>query len=85
MKFYCQIEDRGLNDLIDAVMAECKQKLQKKFDENYCGWDMYGHKEHFYIDLIEHAEKGDWIDVINYAAFLWNFEQYNAGLLPKKR
>lgn len=67
---------QALHAMVDAFAAEMKKKLTRKLVEGYVGWDE-PEKEEFSSDklrlaLREHCNRGDPVDVANFAAMLWN-------------
>ncbi len=51
-------------------------KLVKKYREGQTGWDDKNwSKEDKIKQIVEHAMKGDFVDVANIAMFAWNQEQ----------
>lgn len=70
---YATDELKTLNGLVSAFSYKMTDKLITKSLEGKGGWD----DEEWTIEdikkaLIEHIEKGDPIDVANFAAFWWN-------------
>jgi len=64
---------QALDGLVDSFAEEMKKKLRAKFLEGKSGWD----DEEWSIDDIKrqatnHIDKGDPVDVANFAAFWWN-------------
>ena len=63
---------RALESMVDAFCEEMKKKLIRKFPEKL-GWDNPEWRtDDIKKQLIAHVEKGDPIDVANFAAFWWN-------------
>jgi hypothetical protein len=57
--------------LVDLVQHEMREKLKKKRDEGRCGWFGPNIQSHDLKKmLIDHIEKGDMVDVINFAAMI---------------
>jgi len=75
LRFSTDIRDIGLDALIDTFAQEMKRKLHQKFQEGHRGWDTPRYKSFFKSELRKHIEKEDWIDVANFAAFLWNIQE----------
>lgn len=50
------------------------RKIVNKFKEGKRGWDDPSIKEPLKKALLEHFEKGDMVDVANFAMFIWNIE-----------
>ena len=71
-----------LLDLIEAVdnfSYDMIEKLRQKAEEGKRGWnDPNWDIEDIKQQLIEHAEKEDFIDVANFAMFAWCHQQLNA-------
>ena len=69
-----------LEELVDRFAAEMKAKLLKKANDGWYGWDEKENIEQFSEDLLDHADLQspngyadvDYVDVANFAAFLWN-------------
>lgn len=69
-------EEHALCRLVDAIGAEMKKKLIKKYrKDGYSGWDNEANAYSIASMLAEHVKKGDPVDIANLAAFLWNFQQ----------
>ena len=51
-----------------------KARFQKEFKRGKRGWADARFRKMFIALLKENVEKEEWVDVANYAAFLWNFE-----------
>jgi len=67
------IETRRLSDLVDEFASRMKAKLWRKYAEGYTGWNEIT-EEYCLIMIDHHLEKGDPIDIANFAAFLWHIE-----------
>ncbi len=70
----------ALGDLVSITSACMEMKLQNKWAKGYQGWDNPENKRFIYEKLLRHMEEASensdkWIDVMNLAAMLWNFEQ----------
>ena len=71
-----EADKQALCALVDEFSAEMKRKLIEKVDrDGYAGWD----SEEWSVDeiercLLEHVDKGDPVDVANFAAFMWNHD-----------
>lgn len=88
----CQLQEweasqsYALRRLSNAFAIEMKHKLLKKMRRGRGGWD---NAECFTLEqikqqIIDHIEKGDFVDVANLAAFAWNRDthsnqQFNIG------
>ena len=59
-----------LIDLVDAFALSMKAKLMKKHREGFYGWKSI-RKDYALRSLHRHLEKGDMVDVANFAAFIW--------------
>ena len=57
---------------IDAFAAEMKRKMRAKERQGYIGWDRPYLEEGLRRALHMHLDKGDPIDVANFAMMLWN-------------
>lgn len=73
-KFCNSVSDEDANDImVDTVAEEMRIKLQEKSEAGRRGWhnsqDCNNHD--LKLALIEHIEKGDMIDVCNYAAMIY--------------
>ena len=63
----------ALDECADAFNKAMKEKLRKKFLEGKDGWDSEDWEiEDIKLQLINHIEKGDFVDVANFAMFAWN-------------
>ena len=72
-------EDDALCELIDAFAAEMKNKLIDKRAEGWEGWRESACMDELRQNFKIHATGNldgfvDFIDVANFAAFLWNLE-----------
>jgi len=66
-------EVKALECCLKDFNNEMKSKLLKKRNEGKCGWDSPEWDiENIKSQLIKHIEKGDFIDVANFAMFAWN-------------
>ena len=66
-------ELQALDAMIDEFARLMKEKLRKKAAfEMRGGWDDPSNIDGMRVALREHMEKGDPVDVANFAAFLWN-------------
>ncbi len=64
---------KALNTCVDAFALEMKKKLRQKFLEGRHGWDSPDWpKDDIRRRMYEHIDKGDPVDVANFAMFLWN-------------
>lgn len=69
-------EEKALCVMVDAFAAAMKAKLIRQFrKKGYTGWDNMDNRNGILRALSEHVHKGDPVDVANFAAFLYNFEQ----------
>lgn len=73
---YCNfgVGQKALDKMVACFSMEMKRKLKRKYLEGYHGWD---DPENFPDEgiveaLKEHVNKGNWVDVANFAAMLWN-------------
>lgn len=63
----------ALDKLVNAFAKEMKKKLKRKALEGYYGWDSPDWTpEQVMESLRAHLDKGDPVDIANFAAFLWN-------------
>jgi len=73
MEFDYGDELRKLGALTKATCTSIMDKLHKKLNEGYYGWDTMS-VDHLRDNLIAQLEKGttpdDYIDIINYAMFI---------------
>lgn len=71
----CQ-EFASLCAMVDAFAEEMKEKLLAKLDEGMGGWDDPAWKIHGEDGIRQrmesHFDKGDPVDVANFACFWWN-------------
>lgn len=58
------------NEAVDKLAQAMKNKLAKKREKGYHGWETCKHSELVQL-LINHVDKGDPIDVANFCAFLF--------------
>ncbi len=66
-------ENAKLDDGVDAIAKAMKEKLQKKLEDGYSGWDSSDWDlDDIRRQLIEHAEKDDYVDVANFAMFAYH-------------
>lgn len=69
-------DDKALTALVDEFAAEMKLKLLAKRREGNWGWDNPENRDKIEHGLFAHLKRpGQWIDVANYAAFLWNIDR----------
>lgn len=68
-------EGKSLEMLVDAFAEAMKAKLRKKILEGYKGWDDPKWTREKIVEALKaHLEKGDPVDIANFAAFIWNRE-----------
>ena len=69
-------EMKALNIMVDAFAKAMKAKLRDKYlRDYYVGWDSRENREVIEVSLRKHVDRGgQWIDVANLAAMLWNME-----------
>jgi hypothetical protein len=66
-------ETEALSALVDDFAKAMKEKLRKRWSEGRTGWDDPNWTvEDMKKQLIEHVDKGDPVDIANFAAFIWN-------------
>ena len=72
-----ETQERALGDLVYYFSGEMEAKLLQKVREGYLGWDKLIFREVLERKLKEHVERGSgqYIDIANLAAMLWNLEQ----------
>ena len=58
------------NEAVDKLAEAMKNKLAKKREQGYHGWETCKHSDLVQL-LINHVDKGDPIDVANFCAFLF--------------
>ena len=69
-------EKQRLKRMVNDFATEMVFKLEAKMDEGWSGWDDHDMQMEFETRLIVHVmratrgEKGQWVDVANFAAFL---------------
>lgn len=73
-------ETMALSKLIKVFSDEMERKLHRKLMQGYSGWDDENMKEYLKESIKNHVEKGDWVDVANLAAMLWNLEDFKEVL-----
>lgn len=76
-----QDEAMALNALVDAFARDMKAKLREKYEkDDYRGWDDPDCIDSLKDGLSDHLSRRDgrkavdWVDIGNFAAFLWNFK-----------
>jgi hypothetical protein len=68
-----ETETKALCECVDAFAEAMKAKLTAKISEKIGGWDNPNWtKEDIIAQLKTHIDKGDMIDVANFAMFAWN-------------
>lgn len=73
-------ESKALDNLSNDFADECRAKLYGKMQQGRVGWDDPAWPIAEIKDaLIEHIEKGDPVDVANFAMFWWNRMQEGAA------
>jgi hypothetical protein len=64
---------KAIDALVDDFAKHMKSKLRMKAMEGKSGWDdPEWTRDQIKRAMIEHVDKGDPVDVANFAAFLWN-------------
>jgi hypothetical protein len=68
------VDFEALDALVDKFAAEMKRKLRRAaIEKGRSGWDDPAwHPGSIKSALLAHVEKGDPVDVANFAAFWWN-------------
>ncbi len=69
-----QHEWSALDALVDAFAVKMKAKLRSKLKAGYSNWDEPNFRNSLHDGLHNHLddEPVDYVDVGNFAAFLWN-------------
>ena len=67
-------EEDKLEDLIDGFASEMHRRLLEKMDEGFSGWDEIA-PDSYIPRLKASIGKKKWVDVANFAAFIWWHEQ----------
>jgi hypothetical protein len=70
-------EPERLARLVDDFGNAQKKKLIKKWSQGRRGWEDDRYKSFLVAELCRHVKENDWLDVGNFAMFLWNFERYS--------
>lgn len=66
-------EQKALTTCVDDFAYQMKTKLISKANQGKSGWDdERWSPEDIKQQLLEHLEKGDMIDMANFAMFAWN-------------
>jgi len=65
------------NKAVDAFAAALKRKLAKKRKDGRHGWKTCA-PDDLAVMLVEHVEKGDAIDIGNFAMMLWHVQGRHA-------
>ena len=68
-------ETAALEALVDAFAARMKAKLRRKAFDGHRGWADPACVPAIREALRRHADKGDPVDVANFAAMLWNHRE----------
>ena len=70
-------ESKRLGRMVDRFAVAMKVKLRKKAQEGYGGWDdpVKFPDKNLHEGLFRHVERGDWIDIANFAAMIWYRQQ----------
>jgi len=67
-------------DMVCSFRDQMMARFDKCAREGWCGWDgasagdIKKFKTNLKERLLDNAKRGDWIDVANLAAMLWNLE-----------
>lgn len=70
-------EKKALEALVDAFAEKMKDKLIQQYHADWNGWDDEKYKDNIekaFTDQVTRENK-DYVDIANFAAMLWNFEQ----------
>jgi hypothetical protein len=70
-----QAELQALDTLVNNFAEAMKAQLRKKYYEGKRDWDKPVYANGMMDALEDRASEGKWVDVANFAAMLWNFEQ----------
>jgi hypothetical protein len=68
-------EVQDLFNMVNRLAFAMKEKLEQKSLEGYDGWDNPDLRNELLIKMLEHLKRGDMLDAINFAAFVWNMEE----------
>jgi hypothetical protein len=70
-----------LRKLVQKFSAAMRVKLLSKQDRGWENWDVPAFREKLVVDLISHLLRAadgkhpeQWVDIANYAAFLWHLD-----------
>jgi len=66
----CGSEFKRLFKAVDEFAFDMKMKLANQTLDGYTGWDDESELENFNEALFSHIEKGDMVDVANFAMFI---------------
>jgi hypothetical protein len=66
---------KALGLLVSDFKRAMMGKLLRKHEEGVTGWDDPRFKEGIKLSLQRAADRGEWVNVANYSAMLWNMEQ----------
>lgn len=61
--------------LVQNFSENMKTLLVKHYENGKRGWDDISYYDYMQKELEQCVKEGRWINVANYAAFLWNLEQ----------
>ena len=77
MTYVTPNEAASLSAMIDCFSRAMENKLLAKLKSGRSGWDDSSWTEEDILKALkEHLEKGDMIDVANFAMFYWNREDF---------
>lgn len=66
-------EIQAMEAMVDGLTVQMKSKLKRKYLEGRSGWDDPSWTvDEIKAALVAHVEKGDPVDIANFAAFWWN-------------
>ncbi len=63
-----------LCDLILRAQSRQISRLVSKTQKGWSGWDQHHYRDSMCKALLKNAHQGQWIDVMNFAMFLWHLD-----------
>lgn len=69
------IEKQELTRVFTDYLVAALKKVHQKTDDGAHGWNDLDYKESMKEELQKNVDKGDWLDVANFAVFLWNLKR----------
>jgi hypothetical protein len=76
-KFIAEAE--AIGELVRSFAIQMVEKLLKKHVEGKRGWNDPGRYDYILDALYGAADRGEWLNVANYAAMLWNLDNKTGG------